>query len=417
MHLLLLLAALCALLGCSSSFLETRDHPAAEHLGPKSQAFSFEPLVLHSFRSGKGRGEGGEQARMLSEGGKIHQAPCLHRPEIPSRGQIESRGTNDFRVSPNLRTIRKRSFARMQKRLMLHGFSTYRGRVYTCIPVEPAPVPPVSMKPQHTSRNNRHRLTHMSWNRCSLTTAAFSELLIWLSLQSVDLVFLQATRWNLEQPWSSYGYHIVPSASAARDNAGLLTLISSRVCTQDDISFSDPWPGRLQLVKCRTKWGTIDLLNSYQFTTQSTQGRPAPFKARRKLWDALELQIKSAPYRNVLMISGDFNTSLDRSHASSFQDAGILRNLIRDFGLTSLRVHDASPTFIGPRGTSRIDFVFMRRAQADKQAHGSFCLTTFPLIQARAFPDHLPILSSIPVDWKVWYCTKQKPNITLTNRI
>ena len=253
----------------------------------------------------------------------------------------------------------------------------------------------------------------MSWNCCSLTTAAFSELLIWLSLQSVDLVFLQATRWNLEQPWSSYGYHIVPSASAARDNAGLLTLISSRVCGQDDIS----WPGRLQLVKCRTKWGTIDLLNFYQFTTQSTQGRPpAPFEARRKLWDALEQQIKSAPYRNVLVIGGDFNTSLDRTHVSSFQDAGILRNLIRDFGLTSLRVHDASPTFIGPRGSSRIGFVFTRRAQADKQAHGSFCLTAFPLIQARAFPDHLPILSSIPVDWKVWYCTKPKPSITLTKQ-
>ena len=353
---------------------------------------------------------------MLSGGDRNRHVPQSIHPKFPSRGPVESHGTPNLHACTNLRTIRKRSFARMQKRLMLHGFSIYKGRIYTSIPVDSPSKTPVVPTGKPTRSKARRRLSHLSWNCCSLTTAAFSELLIWLSIQSVDLVFLQATRWTLEQPWSSHGYHIVPSASAARDNAGLLTLISSRVCTKDDISFSDPWPGRLQLIKCKTPWGTIDLINFYQFTTQSTQGRPAPFEARRKLWDALEQQIRSAPYRNVLVLGGDFNTSLERSSASSFQDVGTFRNLISDFGLTSLRVHDASPTFIGPRGSSRIDFVFMRRAQADRQAHGSFCLTSFPLLQARAFPDHVPILSSIPVDWKVWYNPKQKPCVTLTKQ-
>ena len=139
---------LAALLLLSCCWWKLADHDlqaACGRPGPNSRTFFIEPLALNSACSGKGGGEGGGQARMPSRGDQIQRVPCSYRPEIPSKGPKESHGTKYFRVSPNLRTTRKRSFARMQKRLMLHGFSIYRGRVYTCNSVAPAPASPVSM--------------------------------------------------------------------------------------------------------------------------------------------------------------------------------------------------------------------------------------------------------------------------------
>lgn len=141
--------------------------------------------------------------------------------------------------------------------------------------------------------------------------------------------------------------------------------------------------------------------NLYQFPTQGSQPRPDPYGARQKL----ERQLKSLPYRNTLVLGGQS----PEEQTQFVQRCGTLQ-LINNFGLTSLQVHDPSPMFIGPRGKSTtIDYVFMRRAE-------SRCLNTFSLAERRLYPDHLPCLSSIPANWKVWYRAPAKEIANLTKQ-
>ena len=60
-----------------------------------------------------------------------------------------------------------------------------------------------------------------------------------------------------------------------------------------------------------------------------------------------------------MVVGGDFNTSLIPTRHDRFNDVDIFKDVLRTFGLTSLRAHDPSPNFIGPRGPV-IDYVLKR---------------------------------------------------------
>ena len=74
-------------------------------------------------------------------------------------------------------------------------------------------------------------MTVMTWNTMALSTASFTELMQWLTLQMVDVVFLQSTYWSI----------------------------------------ADLHQGRLQHVRCHVHGHCLDLLNLYQFPVTSTR--------------------------------------------------------------------------------------------------------------------------------------------------
>ena len=152
-------------------------------------------------------------------------------------------------------------------------------------------------------------------------------------------------------------------------------------------------------VRCCLPTGTVDLINFYQCTTGVTHHRTEPMKARANLWVLLCKVLQSLPVRNTLLLGGDFNTSLSTKRGTVEPDVSCLRNLLHDFGLINLRSRQAIPSFVGPQGSSTIDYLFMRKIQSDCKASGALCLDQFPLIQDRDFPDHRPLLCSFPVDW------------------
>lgn len=188
-----------------------------------------------------------------------------------------------------------------------------------------------------------------------------------------------------------------------RGGGGLLTIVRTTVCHMDALSFQDWASGRLLHVRCCLPTGTVDLVNFYQCTTGVSQQRADPMKARAHLWDTLYKVIQSLPIRNTLLLGGDFNTSLVSKRGSVMQDVSRFRNLIHDLGLVNLCSRQAVPSFVGPQGSSTIDYLFMRKIQSDRVASGAVCLPHFPLLQDRDFPDHRPLLCSIPLDSKTWY--------------
>ena len=157
----------------------------------------------------------------------------------------------------------------------------------------------------------------------------------------------------------------------------------------------------MQHVKCRLAQTTLEIVHVYQYTTEVTSTRAKPFDSRAEVWSSLDTILTHLPIRNVLVVAGDFNTDLHRQSPEP-QDAWELRELCRKHTLATVRTYDHAHTFEGPGGTSSIDHVLMRRCQQDAQVKHSRVYQTFPVAGWRGLRDHLPILSSLPVSWKVW---------------
>ena len=84
---------------------------------------------------------------------------------------------------------------------------------------------------------------------------------------------------------------------------------------------------------------------------------------------------------------------------------------LEEFQLSNTRKHDSTPSYCGSRDSSTIDFLLMRKVQSDAAYKHTRCLPTFPLVQARAYPDHRPLIGSFPADCKTWYQANKQHSI------
>ena len=118
----------------------------------------------------------------------------------------------------------------------------------------------------------------------SLAADTFAELLIWAEIQGIEAMLIQSTKWTLEEPCTSRGFHVVPSPELHKAGGGLLTIVKATLCPMDCVSYQDVIPGRLLHVRCHLPKTSIDLINIYQFPSGSTQLRPEPMKHRLEVW-------------------------------------------------------------------------------------------------------------------------------------
>ena len=111
-----------------------------------------------------------------------------------------------------------------------------------------------------------------------------------------------------------------------------------------------------------------------------------------------------------------------RGLEAQFPDQASFKAVIDRFALSSVRVHDLYPSYIGPAGKSNIDYIFARRPQLDRLSRQARCIRSFPINMHRAYPDHNPISCTIPLNWKAWYsqpamkCTRLSWNTTQNMR-
>lgn len=113
---------------------------------------------------------------------------------------------------------------------------------------------------------------------------------------NIDIVCIQGTRWTMQREWSTHGYWVLSTrVEDSRDQGGLLTLISHRLCSSQDISSASPIQGRVQRVKCRVAEVTLELIQVYQFPTDVTSTRAHPYDSRATVWSTLDQVLHAHP--------------------------------------------------------------------------------------------------------------------------
>ena len=128
----------------------------------------------------------------------------------------------------------KRSYKRALKRVGIHGWTWYKGRILSGPRSASKPDPmvmPQNQKPPSSHR--RHRLSLFNWNCGGLPVASWDYFLHWITQQQLDIILFQETHWGYSSDWLLKDYFCIHSGVAS-GKAGLLIMISRKLCHQHD---------------------------------------------------------------------------------------------------------------------------------------------------------------------------------------
>ena len=402
--------------------------------GPKSRCWFLFALLccigppffvpMDRCETGTGRSEGYTSAMGGVETSRWYVSSSsqvdvkLHGMQPPMCGSTKPELTS-CRASP----VVKRSLHRAQKRAHIQGFAWYRGRCLTPndfikMGMQPVTQPSPPIKPQDIEKCNTHqgprrRMTCLSWNCGGLSNHRMDELKHWLTIQKIQIAVISETRWSFDAEWSDSGWHHIHSTDVHCKGSGVLVLLSTKLCTVQDIRWNAIIPGRLVHVRILMPTRNVDVIGCYQHVHT---GQKRCLQNREVLWNALEQTLRQLPARNTVAMLGDMNCSLPESPGicgTSFfrwqgkpkqgpchADGKRFLSILRQFSLVALNTWDASqsPTFAQNGAASRIDFVCTRMQHADGQAKAVQCLWNAPFMPITQY-GHAPLLCHLARYW------------------
>ena len=158
-------------------------------------------------------------------------------------------------------------------------------------------------------------------------------------------------------------------------------MISKRVCQAHQLSWTEIEPGRLVHIRIHGKTRSVDFIAIYQHVFSTDR-----LIQRQRLLDKLNDVLSKLPQRNLLVLLGDFNTSLmtrskvvgtgtfmhngKKLTGTTHTDSQDLHDLLRQHSLLALNtwMTDNSATFTHGNVSSRLDFVCCRQVHADHTA-------------------------------------------------
>ena len=351
--------------------------------------------------------------------------------QFPNKAKPSGLGSTHQRLDNSQHFPKKKSYIRALKRAQLHGHTWYKGKLYTAqmlgvtpLPWQVSDTPMTSLGQPNSSppaKLRKNRLQGLSWNIGSLGTFKFDILRQWMHQQQLDLIQLQDTRWGFTGDWTDNTFAYIHSGSHDRAG-GLLTIIRKAFCHPDRLSWREVSPGRLLHARLYLDSTGLDLVNFYQhpWTGSDQQCRDK----RSGLLDTLDGLLAGLPQRNVVILAGDFNSSLPRTphcvglhdfqgrrgrlSGTQHQDAQLLADILPRRGLLAINTWDTSlgPTYQGGQGhLSRIDYVMVRHKTSDSITKKPIYLEHLPGKFGHT-KDHVPILFNLPYKWRGW---KQPP--------
>ena len=171
----------------------------------------------------------------------------------------------------------KRSLRRATKRANQFGWSVYKGHILrgqTMSQIRHVDWQQLEPSDLARAKSTSWRAALVSWNCGGLTTELYQEILEWLRLHNITIMFLQGTRWREDRVWTVGDYSVIQSGEEFgphHTHAGLLTFISKKFCNADDISYAVVDPGRILHVKCRIGAKSIDLINALRLDTNQVK--------------------------------------------------------------------------------------------------------------------------------------------------
>ena len=196
----------------------------------------------------------------------------------------------------------------------------------------------------------------------------------------MDVICVQETHWPADCEYNTPKWFCMQSGISNR-SAGVLTLISTRLCRPEQIRHCAVVAGRLQHVKLSLAGNAVDILNIYQHCWSFTVEHSKLLQQRGHVWDSLASTISSLPKRNALFVLGDFNTAV-QAHGKwigtgcwpavqAYPDLEQFTALLEGQDLVLLnswRPKRLMPTYFSDCNRSQIDFILTRRGAADKTA-------------------------------------------------
>ena len=269
--------------------------------------------------------------------------------------------------------------------------------------------PPMLAQPKR--RRNR-RLSILSYNCGGLTSALYTELLVWLQLHQPDVVFLQETHWASDSTYTATDWHVVSSGCSVH-HSGVMILLAKRSFPQPCIRSEVLISGRLLLVKAHQHNSTHYLINVYQKVHDGTK---EGLTLRSQVWEALQKAISISPSRHSLIVAGDFNTGLQfrtpctgtavlgKGNAAEAADAHVFQQMLKQFDLRALNTFQPEPckhTYQHPSkagAKSQIDYILIRGRRTDSRAKITTTLLNTDLGAWRGGPKHWPIMASVPAE-------------------
>ena len=314
----------------------------------------------------------------------------------------------------------KRSFRRAKTRAIRNGYCWYRGKLLDRTHLNVSPVPelpdaPVRSRPSRPSQPDlRTRVHTTAWNSTGLASWKLDELRCWLADQPFQVVLLTETRWQHDREWTEDGWtHIACSGDPYR-SCGMLFMIRATLCQPSQISWKSVIPGRIVHVRLYLA-RPLDLIGCYQHVFVNRYS----CKQNRLLWvRTLDNLLHELPKRNNLILFGDWNCGLPKSlphvgtsdflssygrqSVSLHEDWNKHLDLVRSHDLCAINTwrHDTGPTCQTAKGDfSRIDYIFVRMRQADREAKECTPLESFGLLGPPKI-GHRPLIGSIRLAWR-----------------
>eukprot|EP00435_Cladocopium_sp_Y103_P047540 s1225_g14.t1 len=211
-------------------------------------------------------------------------------------------------------------------------------------------------------------------------------------------------------------------------NAGVLILVSRRLCPTLKISWAAVHAGRLLHVRLHMGLRHYHVLGIYQWPHN-----PANKPKRQAFLNQLSQLLDSLPRRNQLALLGDFNTAVSASggvagtssyawqrttqQGAQHTDSGALAQVLHIHELCVLNAWNQKdgPTFHGPISTSRIDFIMCRQRQLDGQAKATRQLRDMPMIPASN--GHTPIVATLLKCWIPYKSAETDRRFTFRHRM
>ena len=329
--------------------------------------------------------------------------------EMKTHG-LESKEVYEPNQAKTSRAV-KRSYKRAMKRIAIHGYTWYKGRLLHGATSQTPPSPAPKMTNQSPPRRvQRQRLTCLTWNAGGLAAHTWDAFQAWLISQHIDIILIQESHWTSTMEWTQDRYHCIHSSMGCR-RGGLLTLIAKHVCSEADIGWNELEPGRVLHVRLHGPSNCIDVLNVYQHVGSSQN-----LEARDQIWQLLNQTFQDFLHRNQLILGGDFNCSLlhrsaavgqgmfhfqtQRQPGTQHADVDNFHSLLKTNNLQALNTwsQPSEATFENGEVGSRIDFLCCKRLHSDQTARDVRHLHLFPLLPDTG-PRHIPLMTSIQRNW------------------
>ena len=307
--------------------------------------------------------------------------------------------------APGIGHLQKRALKRAYARAQRCGGAWYRNQWLTTPLMATAEPPSMKWKPMtRASQPKGRRLKVFNWNVRSLTMELWADVQAYIQCQGFDIVTLQSTGWSFESSWRAAGYNIIHSGDPGDPQGGVMILIAQTMGSSEDISYSSLLLGRIFHVRVKTPQVTLDVLSCYQHPWRPGQSQEDNLQARSNVWDTLHESLSALPFRNRLILAGDFNSSLVTEVGADHLE---FKRLVKHHHLDSLLSSTPNvPTYYSPQGNTQIDYVFGRRCQLDAHARCGVVDLQCPLASWREALDHRPLVCQMPQAWRPW---RRKP--------